>query len=184
MRTTARLGGALLAAVLPLTACGGQDELNPLQDGDDEIVGGAVGPDETVNETLEVLQVQLEYPLDGVYEEGEDAGLFFAISNTGTEPATLVDVVGEDFAEATSADGEEISIVVPADDNVYVGAEDVPAVVLQDLETSLRSSQSIPVTFVFGEAEELTIEAMVSASGQNPTPTVDVEDPDEDPNDS
>lgn len=183
MRTRRRLAPLLLAAALPLAACG-EDEDNPLQDGETEIIGGAVGPEEQVNETLSLLQVQLEYPLDGLYEEGDDASLFFAISNTGTEPATLVDVVGADFAEATTADGEGISIAVPADDTVYVGAEDMPSIVLQDLETSLRSSQSIPVTFVFEDAEELTIEAMVSASDQNPTPTFSFEDPDQDPNDS
>ena len=183
MRIPHRLAPLLLAAALPLAACG-QDELNPLQDGDDEIVGGAVGPDETVTETLEVLQVQLEYPLEGEYEEGDDASLYFAVANVGNEPVTLVDITGDAFAEATTADGEELSIEVPANDNVYVGAEDEPAVVLEDLEQSLRSSQSIPVTFVFEEAGEVTVEAMVAASGQNPTPTVDFPDPDEDPTDN
>ena len=81
------------------------------------------------------------------------------------------------------ADGEGISIEVPADDTVYVGAEDSPSMVLQDLGTSLRSSQSIPVTFVFEEEGEATVGAMVSASDQDPTPTYDFEDPAEDPND-
>ena len=85
MRTPHRLAPLLLAAALPLTACGA-DEDSPLQDGETEIIGGAVGPEEQVTETLSLLQVQLEYPRDGVYEEGEDASLFFGISNIGTEP--------------------------------------------------------------------------------------------------
>lgn len=182
MRTRSRLAPLLLAAALPLTACG-QDEDNPLQDGDSQIVGGAVGPNVTVNESLTLGQVQLEYPLDGVYEEGEDASLYFAIANTGTEPATLVDIRGEDFAEATTDDGGDLLIEVPADDNVYVGAENMPSVTLVDLEMSLRSSQSIPVTFEFEDAGEVTVDVVVAASGQNPTPTVDFPNPDEDPND-
>ena len=182
MRTHRRLAPLLLAASLPLAAC--SDEHNPLTDQDDEVIGGAIGPDDRVNDTLKLLQVQLEYPLDGRYEEGEDASLYFAISNTGTEPVTLVDISGDAFADAVSGEGDDIEIVVPADDNVYVGAEDMPSVLLVDLQTALRSSETIPVTFEFAEAGEITIDAMVSASNQNPTPPVDFFDPDEDPNDS
>jgi copper(I)-binding protein len=184
MRTNLRLAPLVLAAALPLTACS-RDA--PLAEPGAEVRGGAVGPDTAVSEDVSLLQVQIEYPLDGIHEEGEDARLFFAIANTGDRPVALVDVTGPDFADARTegaGDGDSFDIAVREDDNVYVGAEGEPAVVLTDLQRSLRSSQSIPVTFVFDEAGEVTVEAMVAASGQNPTPTVDFPDPDEDPTDS
>lgn len=70
---------------------------------------------------------------------------------------------------------------MPANDNVYVGAEGAPAVVLEDLSTSLRSSQSIPVTFVFEDAGEVTVDAVVAAEGPTPAAPFDFPDPAEDP---
>jgi periplasmic copper chaperone A len=168
------LGAAGLAATLVLAGCGG-DELPDVDD------SGAVGPDAVVSDDLTVLQVQLEHPLDGVYEVGEDARLFAGIANDGTVEDDLVDVRGPDFTDAAlTVDGEPAPIRVPADENVYVGAEGAPTVVLEDLRTELRSSQSIPVTFVFEEAGEVTVDAVVSAEGQDPTPPFDFPDPDGD----
>jgi copper(I)-binding protein len=172
------LAAVLLTATLATTGCS-QD--NPVANEGAEVRGGAVGPDEMVTEDLSVLQVQLEYPLDGVYEEGEDASLFLGIANTGSTEDDLVDVRGPDFADAEiTVDGEPGVIRVPEDDNVYVGAEGAPSITLLDLERSLRSSQSIPVTLVFEEAGEVTVDAMVAAEGQDPVPTYDFPDPAED----
>lgn len=176
-RRLATLATATLA--LTLTACS-QD--NPVADEGREVPGGAVGPDEMVTEDLSVLQVQLEYPLDGVYEEGEDANLFLGIANTGNTDDDLLDVRGPDFADARIlVDGEPGAIRVRQDDNVYVGAEGAPTITLVDLGRSLRSSQSIPVTLVFEDAGEVTLDAPVAAEGQNPEPSYDFPDPAEDP---
>ena len=180
MRTRTALA-PLVLATLSLTACSSDA---PLAQPGAEVRGGAVGPDTAVTEDLSLLQVQIEYPLDGVYDEGEDARLFFAVANTGERPDTLVDVTGPDFADARTDGRDDVDIAVPEDDNVYVGAEGEPVVVLEDLERSLRSSQSIPVTFVFEEAGEVTLDAMVAAEGQDPAPPVDFADPDEDPTDA
>ncbi|RBY84997.1 hypothetical protein DQ241_17030 [Blastococcus sp. TF02A-30] len=164
----------MIAAALAVAACG--DETPDVDD------SGAVGPDEAVNEDLKLLQVQLAYPEDGVYEAGEDAPLYLGIANTGEPEDDLVDVRGPDFLDATlTVDGEPGVIRVPEDDNVYVGAEGAPSIVLEDLQTELRSSESIPVTFVFEEAGEVTVEAMVAAEGQSPDQPFDFEDPAEDP---
>jgi hypothetical protein len=129
---------------------------------------------------LSVLQVQLEYPLDGVYEEGEDARLFLGIANSGGTADELVDVTGPGFADAVDDDGGGVDVAVPADDNVYVGAEGGPTITLVDLESALRSSQSLPVTLVFREAGEVTVDAMVAAERQTPEPPFDFPDPAED----
>jgi copper(I)-binding protein len=169
-----------------LTGCGAED---PTMTPQAEVPGGAVGPDAPVSDEVTLLQVQLEFPLDGLYEEGEDARLFLGIANTGTETDTLIDVSGPDFAGAvsgrpgTTGASAGVDIEVPAQDNVYVGAEGEPFLTLLDLERPLRSSQSIPVTFTFERAGEVTIDAMVAAAGQDPVPTYDFPDPAEDPTD-
>ena len=177
-RYTALLGGALLA----LSACG---EEAPEETPGGEVRGGAVGPDVRVSEDVSLLQVQLEYPLDGVYEVGEDARLFMAVSNTGGDPVTLTDISGPDFGgvAVTTEEGTGLPLTVDPQDNLYVGAEGPPEVVLLDLGQELRSSQSIPVTFTFAEAGEVTIEVPVSAEGQEPTNPFDFpnDDPDQDP---
>jgi periplasmic copper chaperone A len=177
-----RLSAAVvLAAAVTLTGCGSDA---PTQTPQAEVAGGAIGPDEAVSEDVKVLAVQLEYPLDGVYEVGEDASLYLGISNTGPEPDVLVDVTGPDFADARTTgagDGDSLAVEVPADDNVYVGAEGEPALTLVDLGRTLRSSQSIPVTFTFQRAGTVTVDAMVAAEGQDPVPTFDFPDPAEDP---
>ncbi|MGY1839999.1 MULTISPECIES: hypothetical protein [unclassified Modestobacter] len=187
-RRRALAAAASAVALLGAAGCGEDDDA-PRETAALEVTGGAVGPDEEVSETIKLLQVQLEYPLDGVYEEGEDATLFLGIANDGTEADTLIDVSGPDFADARiagpdgTAGGDDISLQVDANDNVYVGAEGMPAITLVDLQTSLRSSESIPVTFTFERAGEVTIEAMVSAEDQDPLPTFDFPNPDEDPSD-
>ncbi|GAB3196837.1 hypothetical protein GCM10027261_20640 [Geodermatophilus arenarius] len=168
-----------IPAALVLTVCACTAE-QPLSTPAPEVAGGAIGPDEAVTGDLSVLQVQLEYPLDGLYEEGEDARLFLGIANSGAEDDTLVAVEGP-FAGAVDGDGGAFAIAVPADDNVYVGAEGAPSVTLVGLERSLRSSQSIPVALEFARAGEVTVDAMVAAERQHPEPPYDFPDPAEDP---
>jgi copper(I)-binding protein len=178
-RSRRRLAALTLASAVALTACSHD---NPVAEEGAEVRGGAVGPDEMVTEDLSVLQVQLEYPLDGVYEEGEDARLFLGIANSGNTDDALLDVRGPDFADAEiTGDGDRGAILVRQDDNVYVGAEGSSTVTLLDLQRSVRSSQSIPVTLVFEDAGEVTLDAPVAAEGQNPEPPYDFPDPAEDP---
>jgi copper(I)-binding protein len=181
IRLVAGAAGVLLA----LTGCGSSEPDRTLSDDPAEVEGGAVGPDVRLNDDVGLQQVQLEYPQDGVYEAGEDARLFMAVTNSGGEPVTLTDIGGPDFGgvRVETADGQGLPLTVDAEDNLYVGAEGPPDVTLLDLGRELRSSQSIPVTFTFGEAGEVTIDVPVSAEGQNPTPPFDFpdDDPDQDP---
>lgn len=176
VRTRRRIwtAGAALSVAFAAAACG-----NEVPDVDDS---GAIGPDAAVDESIKVLQVQLAYPVDGIYEEGEDAQLYLGIANDGTQEDDLLDVRGPDFTDAALTDaGESVPIRVAGNDNVYVGAEGSPSIVLEDLQTSLRSSESIPVTFVFEDAGEVTVEAVVAAEGQDPSASFDFPDPAEDP---
>jgi copper(I)-binding protein len=180
-----RFAAAVVSAGLLVGACGQADEDAPLEVAGPEVKGGAVGPDVQVSEDIGLRQVQLEYPLDRVYEGGEDARLFFAITNTGSEPATLTDISGPDFSgiRVVTDEGTGMPLQIDANDNLYVGAEGPPDVTLLDLGRSLRSSQSIPVTFTFADAGEVTLDVPVSAEGQTPSPPFDFpsDAPDQDP---
>ncbi|WP_346621056.1 hypothetical protein [Blastococcus montanus] len=181
---------ATVAAALSLTACGVGENLNdesanPAQEPGLEVDGGNAGPEEFVTEDVSVVDVELPYPSDEIYSTGEDAPLTFTLTNSGSEPVALEEITGDDFAEAVflSPSGEEMTasaVEVDGNDNLYVGAMDMPTVLLTDLDRDLRSSQSIPVTFSFANGQEVTIEAMVAAE---PTGGVggDVPEPDEDP---
>ena len=181
-----RLAATAAGVLLALTACGGAEEPEPtLSDDPAEVEGGAVGPDVRLTDDVGLQQVQLEWPLDGVYEPGEDARLFMAVTNTGGNPVTLTDITGPDFGgvRVGTAEGQGLPLTVDAEDTLYVGAEGPPEVTLLDLGRELRSSQSIPVTFTFAEAGEVTSDVPVPAEGQNPTPPFDFpnDDPDQDP---
>ena len=73
-----------------------------------------------MTEDIGLSQVQLEYPLDGVYEEGDEARLFFAITNTGTDPARLVDIRRPDFSgvQVETAEGAGLPLEVDPNDNL------------------------------------------------------------------
>jgi copper(I)-binding protein len=118
-------------------------------------------------------------------EPGEEARLFMALSNTGGEPVMLTDISGPDFGgvRVETTEGQGLPRTVDAQDNLYVGAEGPPNVTLLDLGRELRSSQSIPVTFTFDDAGEVTVDVPVSAEGQTPTPPFDFldDDPDQEP---
>ena len=182
-----RLAAALAGGVLVLAGCSADrlEEDTPAEDPGVEVDGGAVGPDVRVNGDVGLQQVQLEYPLDGVYVVGEDARLFMGVTNTGGEPVTLTGISGPDFSgvRVETAAGQGLPLTVDANDNLYVGAEGPPDVTLLDLGRELRSSQSVPVTFTFAAAGEVTIDVPVSAAGPNPTPPFDFPDagPDQDP---
>lgn len=171
--TRTRVAALVFAAGLPLAACS-QD--NPVSDEGTEVVGGDPAPDEAVTEDLTVTGVLLAFPADGVWAEGEDVPLYAAVANTGKTGDVLVDVRSEGFADAvlTGRDGEEGAIEVKEDDNLYLEPDGMPSVLLLDAQESLRSSQSVPVTFVFEEAGEVTLPATVApespAEGSFTTP--------------
>ncbi|WP_347058870.1 hypothetical protein ABC795_00725 [Blastococcus sp. HT6-30] len=173
----------LFATALPLAACGGvaeeENSANPIEEIGTEVDRGNPGPDESVTEDVTLADVELPYPADGLYSAGEDAPLTFAVTNSGSDVVTLDTITGEEFAEARifadSTEQAASSLEVPANDNLYVGAPDLPSVQLVGLDRDLRSSQSIPVTFSFSNGQEVTVDAVVAAAGD------DIPEPDEDP---
>ena len=151
-----------VAALVAVTGCA-QDQ--PVLQAGAEVPGGNPAPDLRVTEDLTLTAVQLAFPEDGVWEEGEDVPLYGAIANTGPAGDRLVDVSGPDFAAArvVGPDGAQGAVAVAPDDTVYLEPPGPPSVTLLGLERSLRSSQSVSITFTFEEAGEVSVETPVSA---------------------
>lgn len=154
---------ALVVALLALTGCGADDpKPGP------EVAGGNAGIDDTVSAHVKLLDVELAYPRDGRYAQGDDATLRLAISNTGPRDDALVAISGDDFAAvAVDTPSGGLPIRVPSGQTVFVGAAGPPAIQLENLDRSLRSSERIPVTFRFEHAGALTVKVPVAAERQS-----------------
>ncbi|MCW2584457.1 MAG: hypothetical protein JWQ53_3247 [Klenkia sp.] len=157
--------------LIVLAACSDEAEVRP----DGEVVGGNAGVDEVVDADITVQDVELEF-VPGGYQAGDDASLYLAITNTGDSAAELVQVRSDG---AASVQGD-LPITAPANDNVYVGAEGGPDLTLVDLVQARGSSQSVPVTFVFADGDQVTVEAVVAASPAQPSSDTDFDDVDPD----
>jgi copper(I)-binding protein len=162
MPGTRRRPPVLRTSALGVLLLAGCTTGEPLSTPGAEVTGGRAAPDERLSDDLSVTEVVLAYPQDGVYDAGDDAALTAAFANSGDEPDTLVDVRGPDFAEARDGDGGEFAIAIPEDDTLHVTEDGARTITLVDLDRSLRSSQSIPVTFEFARAGEVTIDTVVA----------------------
>jgi hypothetical protein len=78
--TRRRLAAAVAGTAPLLTGCGASEPDEALSDDPAQVEGGAAGPDVRLTDDVGLQQVQLEYPLDGVYEAGEEARLFMAVA--------------------------------------------------------------------------------------------------------
>lgn len=161
-RPRRRLAAVVLAAALPLAACG-QDP--PVAAEGTAVPGGNPAPDTAVTEDLNIAALQIPFPDGGLWPQGTDVPLYAAITNTASTADRLVDVRGPDFADARLVDrnGTAGAIDVPENNNVYLEPAGPPTITLLNIGRSLRSSQSIQVTFVFERAGEVTMEAPVAA---------------------
>ncbi|RBY83856.1 hypothetical protein DQ238_02000 [Geodermatophilus sp. TF02-6] len=153
-RTGALLGGLLVAPAV-LAGCGGADQGQTSGPGVEASVGD-----------MELRNIRLDNPPGGIYEIGSAALLGVAMVNTGGEDDQLVGVSGPDFSGAVVDENPESSdpgITIPAGQTVFTDGPDGPVLVLVHIDETLRSSQSLPVTFTFERAGEVTVDAPVSA---------------------
>jgi copper(I)-binding protein len=150
-----RAPAVVVATALLTAGCGGGSPA--------AVDGAAVVTGEVAGDQIEIRQAQLEPPPDGVHEEGTDVRLSAEITNQGTVEDDLLDVRGPDVTDAAlTVDGQAVVIPLPPGEDVSVGAEGAPSIVLEGLRTSLGPAQSIPLTFVFEEAGEVTVDAVVA----------------------
>jgi copper(I)-binding protein len=165
--------GALLLSPVALSACSAGQVAQTATQERDKVGGTAMAGDLTIREA------RLAYPTNGEYAAGSDPRLIVAISNSGQEDDTLVDITGEGFASAeltgpaatapatggTAATG--LDVPIPADSNVFIGG-DGPAVVLSDLDEALTTGQGLDVTMSFEQAGDVRVRVLVG------TPTRDL----------
>lgn len=148
--------GALLVAPAVLAGCGGEQAAQPF---------GGPGVEASVGD-VELRNVRLDNPPAGIYEIGSAALLGVAMINGGNEDDLLIGVSGPDFTGVVVDENPASSnpaVPVPAGETVYTDGPDGPVLVLADIDETLRTAQSLPVTFTFERAGEVTVEAPVSA---------------------
>jgi len=177
--------GVLLFTPVALSACSaGQVNQTSSQ------LRDKVGPRAAVGD-LELAAVQLAYPTSGSYSAGDDARLEMAVVNNGSEDDVLTGISGTGFqrvrvtgsptgtvvptspsatpstssapttSAAPSGGPGTVNIPVPADSTLILG-QNGPTVTLVGLSQDLTPAQSIPVTFTFQKAGEVTVQVQVA----------------------
>jgi periplasmic copper chaperone A len=150
------LGSLLIAATAGLSGCGGDE---------DAVQVGGPGVEPSVGD-IHLRNIRLDNPPAGIYEIGSAALLGVAMVNDGGEDDQLVGVSGPDFTGAVVDENPASSdpgITIPAGQTVFTDGPDRPVLVLVGIDETLRSSESLPVTFTFEQAGEVTVDAPVSA---------------------
>lgn len=106
---------------------------------------------------IALRDITLELPSGGFYEAGDDARvLFVAVNENALEADRLLSVSSEAFGGGTDESASDLPVELPP--NTDVGfREDGPVVELIGVNELLRSSASVPVTFTFEEAGEVTV---------------------------
>lgn len=102
-------------------------------------------------------------PANGSYPVGGNAQLTFTAVNSADTPDTLVAVTttAARSVKLSSAAGNGIALTPMVAVESY--RQDGPEVVLTGLTRSLRSGESVPVTFTFAGAGEATVQVAVAA---------------------
>jgi copper(I)-binding protein len=153
------LAGAVTAALL-LTACGGQVYEAEEWEGP--------GQNEQIGDVL-LRYARLAAPPvdDEPIPAGTDVPLYLWLVNEGQDEDALVSVSTEAAAEVIVVDAGgqqlEFPLPLPPEEDVQLGVDDMHLVAL-GVEQPLRAGDTIPMTFVFRDAGELTTGVHVQVS--------------------
>ena len=133
--------GALLLSPVALSACSAGQVAQTATQQQDKVGWSAAAGDITIRDA------RLAYPSDGEHAAGSDPRLVLAISNSGQEADTLLDISGDGFASAEltgaapaagGAAGSGLDLEIPPQTNVFIG-DGGPGVALTDLDEPLTS---------------------------------------------
>jgi len=151
---------------LLLGGCGtGQQSQTAAQQSAVDGAQGQIGP-------IAVRNVTLAYPEggDAVYPVGSDAPLLLTIVNTGTTEDELTSVTSP-FASSVRIEGQRklpaqrtLRAVAPADKSAQAAqnlALGQIRIVLEDLAEDAKPGKTVPVTLLFRQAGELTIDVPI-----------------------
>lgn len=107
---------------------------------------------------VSLLDVRLEYPDSGLYEQGDDVRLeFVAVNSAALEADSLVSVSSTAFEGNASVNSDSgLPIELPPNTDVSF-TDDGEVVELIGLTEQLRPTVRVPVTFTFETAGEVTV---------------------------
>jgi copper(I)-binding protein len=163
--------GVLLLSPVALSACSAGQVAQTATQVRDKVGGTAMVGEITVRDA------RLAYPSGGEYAAGDDAELLVAVSNTGSQDDTLVDVTGEGFGSVEVTGGADsaaggtpppadggapgaLDVTIPAESNVFFG-EDGPTVRLTGLDDALTVGEGLDLTMSFERAGDVQVRVPV-----------------------
>lgn len=175
-RAGARTLGALgAAAVLLLSGCAAGQISQTAQQ-----VAAVDGGNATVGQ-IGVRNVLLATPDAANYGAGSTVPMTMVISNTSIQADTLTAVSTPLAGSVTIGGGGRITL--PPQQNVTVGLTGDSTVALQKISRTLCFGQSVPVTFTFEKAGQLTVRVPIAnpVERTGSRPTLEIQPPHETP---
>jgi copper(I)-binding protein len=165
---------ALLLSPVALTACSAGQVAQTAEQNRDK-----VGAQVNVGD-LFLREVQLPYPVGGVYSSGDNARLLAGIVSTADADDTLTSIEGDDFdsvevvdpsaaptdaaAAGTETDTDSLDITVPGAATLFLGNGNGPSITLVGLSHELGVGQYVDVTFTFEQAGQVTVAVPVATA--------------------
>ncbi|WP_147251831.1 hypothetical protein [Blastococcus sp. TF02-8] len=115
---------------------------------------------------IEMRDIKLAPPPEGVYEVSSAARLEFAVVNTGRAEEKLIGVTGPDFSDVVvdgaPSDGA-LSIAIRPGETIFSGDSGDRVLILTGINATLRTAKYLPITFTFAGAGDATVDAVVSS---------------------
>ena len=161
---------AALAAVLALSGCAaGQISQTADQGAAIDGANGTVG-------YLGVRNVLLAVTANSDYAKGADAPLQLWVSNAGITPDTLK---GVSTPAATSVQINGVTLIPGQTLKDFTGSQNT--ITLKGLTSNITYGESVPVTFAFAAAGDLTVNVPIAIPPVRTTgrPQVDIQEPEE-----
>lgn len=148
-----------------------------MQDNPSGLHAGVMGTNATVGD-IHLLSVHVEGPSDAAYESGDDARLWLTLRNDGRDTDLLTDVRTPAAAEAeirwdSDCDGQAKVVAAlplrpaapaPAGPSAGAPAFDAYHVRLVGFTREVLAGTTIPVTFTFAEAGQVTVDTIIQPS--------------------
>ncbi|PSL57394.1 copper(I)-binding protein [Saccharothrix carnea] len=170
MNRIGTLSMVAFAAVVVSTSCGEPQQVHG---------NGTVGANAEVGDVV-LRNVFVRAPGDGAYQRGEDAVVRLAMFSRSDRPDALLGVRTRsadqvELRSDTDCDGTAETVprvAVPADRAVDRPGSVDPAYQLHvvDFSEEVRAGTTVPLTFIFEDAGEITVDALVETEDDGDMP--------------
>lgn len=142
---------AVPTALALLTGCGAGGDLT--QTAAEERAGAESGADVEVSKDVTIADAELQLPVDGRVQAGDDATLALVVTNTGDRDDELLRLEGG-FTGTTGV----LPALVPAGGELRTGQDGAAGLVLQHLSAPLAGVATVRVTLVFDRSGTVTVD--------------------------